>query len=224
MLALLSGLLGAVITAGVTLWIYLHGDHSSSVSGGAQPGSAVTVTVRPTPRPSHRTTTSGSTQTGSGQGVNAPSTPASRATRSALVRVAFDTLCNEPSAEVYICPTGSDSGAEVGGRLFTYVGETNDFSGARPPYWDHILSLDSLNCRHLTVQFAQDDRHADPGSVANLELVQQSGTSTASAQKGQIGTLSVDLDHGPIHLSGNSTDSSAVLVNGYATGCDPSEG
>jgi hypothetical protein len=200
------GSIAAVITLIVAL-TQLRGrthDDAGSVTSNTPAGISATLSGSPSPSP----------------GAGSSPTTLSPTTSSVALRA----LCNARGAQVYICGLRSDQTIQVGGKLFTYVGETNGYANAKPPNWALVLHFPANTCQRLVIQFARDDRNAAPGSTSNVQLLQSKNPAvTASASRGSVGTLDVELDGGPFDLSANATDGESVKVNGYAL-CASSSG
>lgn len=138
-------------------------------------------------------------------------------------RVPLSTLCNLQGSNAYIC--GSDYGGtiQVGGELFEYVGQTDGFSGAEPPYWDLLVSDPANTCHSMTIRYASADQTSNVGLSTSVEVLQVGIPAVESTTpRGTVGTLSLRLTGSPFTLQGDSSDGAQVFANGFAWCYTPS--
>ena len=148
------------------------------------------------------------------------STPATSAPVEAAPKtyhnVALTPICDQDEEE------GCGGTQEVGSTVFTYTDGAE--AGDYPDYWEHpVFQSEPTSCSTLTIRFSGDSWAQDgtgvPSVVDYLKFVQSSlPTIYAHIGVGQIGTVDVPLDGGPLYIDAavandNGVHNSYVLLN-----------
>jgi len=107
---------------------------------------------------------------------------------------------------------------QIGDNAYAEV-EFEDF--AQYPSYNMVLDLNSTSCDHLHMSFATSDTTS--GDKARLKVLQStSDPVNASTPEGTIGTLSANLNGGPLIVDATDDGGFRVYVNGNAACYSPS--
>jgi eukaryotic-like serine/threonine-protein kinase len=219
---------GPAAAAGPPATLTLGGDTTQVDSGGA-PSFTYTVRNVPTGETAELQRTFGTTfkdlvslAVGSGTTITAPALPdiGKYSYRVALeqsgsVISASPSVNVEAYTSVHLVFFGGNSGAEqVGSRLFDYADALT--GGGYPNYPDYQQNqvTSGTSCRSLTVQFAGDSNAQSGGETVYLQFVQSATDQIdASVQTGEVKTVTVPLDGGPLFVNTSATNGSGIAFN-----------
>ncbi len=112
---------------------------------------------------------------------------------------------------VALTPFGIQAGTvQVGSVLFSYTNATA--SDAYPAYNQNTAFATATSCRSLTVQYAPDSFGGANIGTAYLEFVQKSSDAVyVSDPAGDIGSVTVALDGGPLYMDTANTYSNEIV-------------
>ncbi len=182
---------------------------SGAASVGATPGPTATASPTPSASPSDSPSPPRPSDTGS-----ASARPSSSSASAEYGEVPMATLCNNARAAVYICGSQFGGTKEVGGEIFSYVGEGNGNAIVKPPNWGRLLEFPENTCKALVVSFVTDASRGE----ATIRVVQTGKPATiATVPHNRRGLLTAELNGSPFYLQYNSTTGRPVFVNGHAT-------
>lgn len=127
-------------------------------------------------------------------------------------RVSLIDLCKNPNARNRYCGESYIGTQVVGAKVFDRVAQS--FSGQ----YESVLIYPPNKCTQLVVNFAIADSDGNATATASVQVVQESmEPQESSIGKGQVGTLTANLDGGTFYLQ--SKASATLSLNGYAV-CD----
>jgi hypothetical protein len=113
---------------------------------------------------------------------------------------------------VALTPFGAGSGTvQVGAKIFAY---TDAADTSVYPYYNTHEAFTKTSCRSLSVRFAGDSDSQLNEATSYLEFVQQASDPVyASTTSGNVGTVAVTLDGGPLYIDMSSQSNADIIYD-----------
>lgn len=205
-----AGVVAAVIglVIGIAAIVVAHADATDgrNSANAAPPGvtaSAPAAVAPSTPPPSHASVSASDSATA----VPSSDSPASQSATPVTTHTYSDVSVKP------LCGSGDCSGTQqVGDTIFSYTDQAE--ACYYPQYCEYKAFQDvPTSCGTITVKFSGDDwaQHSSPNTVDYLKFVQQTMPPVyAQVSMGNIATVQVRLDGGPLYVDASVTNEGGV--------------